>query len=76
MSKMMVELNRPIEVLEIGAGSGANFKYYPKGTNIMCVDPNPYFDSYIKQNSEEFEHVNLRGVPRVSCRRYVTVIEQ
>ncbi|XP_064607922.1 thiol S-methyltransferase TMT1B-like [Liolophura sinensis] len=49
-----------LTLLEIGAGGGANFKYYPRGTNIVCVDPNPHFESYLKSNSSEFPHVKLR----------------
>ena len=45
--------------MEVGAGTGANFKYYPSGTDVVCVDPNPHFDSYLKSNSEKFPHVHL-----------------
>eukprot|EP00058_Branchiostoma_floridae_P026123 XP_002611613.1 hypothetical protein BRAFLDRAFT_63738 [Branchiostoma floridae] len=46
-----------LQVLEIGAGSGANFKYFPPGTSVIAVDPNPHFDQYLKENSDEYPEV-------------------
>lgn len=31
----------PTTVVEIGPGSGANFRYYPPGTHVIAVEPNP-----------------------------------
>lgn len=31
----------PHTVVELGPGSGANFRYYPRGTRIIAVEPNP-----------------------------------
>jgi SAM-dependent methyltransferase len=28
-------------IVELGPGSGANFRYYPRGTRIIAVEPNP-----------------------------------
>ena len=30
----------PPTVLEIGPGAGANFRYYPRGTHVVAVEPN------------------------------------
>ncbi|CAH1267933.1 METTL7A [Branchiostoma lanceolatum] len=49
-----------LTVLEIGVGAGANFKFYPSGTSIIAVDPNPEFDKYLMKNAEEFGEVKLR----------------
>ena len=43
----------------MGAGGGANFKYYPKNANVTCVDPNPEFKKYLQKNSAEYPGVNL-----------------
>jgi ubiquinone/menaquinone biosynthesis C-methylase UbiE len=43
-----------LKVLEIGAGAGANFKYYPPGTSVICVDPNEVCESYLRKNHSEF----------------------
>ncbi|XP_035681358.1 methyltransferase-like protein 7A [Branchiostoma floridae] len=48
-----------LQVLEIGAGSGANFKYFPPGTSVIAVDPNPHFDQYLKENSDEYPEVKV-----------------
>jgi SAM-dependent methyltransferase len=31
----------PDTVVELGPGSGANFRYYPRGTRVIAVEPNP-----------------------------------
>ena len=63
---LAVKRKRPLTVLEVGAGSGANFKYYPDNTRVRCVDPNPEFESYLVENAHEFPHVTviefIRGV--------------
>ncbi len=28
-------------MVELGPGSGANFRYYPRGTKVIAVEPNP-----------------------------------
>lgn len=30
------------EVLEIGAGTGANFQYYSNGAHVVAIEPDPY----------------------------------
>jgi ubiquinone/menaquinone biosynthesis C-methylase UbiE len=30
------------DVLEIGAGTGANFQYYRKGAHVVAIEPDPY----------------------------------
>ena len=31
----------PPTIVELGPGSGANFRYYPRGTRVIAVEPNP-----------------------------------
>lgn len=60
VSKLKEELFKPLhylsktesklKIVEIGAGSGANFKYYPDNSEIICVEPNGCFNSYFKEN--------------------------
>ncbi|ELT93997.1 hypothetical protein CAPTEDRAFT_37531, partial [Capitella teleta] len=52
--------NAKFTVLEVGAGAGANFRFFPEGIDVICLDPNPYFDVYIKKNLSDFPHVNLK----------------
>lgn len=50
-----------LKILEIGAGGGVNFMYYPSGTKVTCLDPNPCFESYIKGSSGECALVEMVG---------------
>ena len=49
-----------LTILDIGSGTGANFKFFPKNSDVICLDPNPYFESYLKSNQAEFPDVNLK----------------
>lgn len=42
-----------LEVVEIGAGTGANLKYYPEGTQLICVDNNRRYESFVRNNADE-----------------------
>ncbi|XP_019646890.1 PREDICTED: uncharacterized protein LOC109487350 [Branchiostoma belcheri] len=48
-----------LQVLEIGVGGGSNFRYYPPGTSVIAVDPNPHFDQYLKENSDKYPDVKV-----------------
>lgn len=43
------------EVLEIGAGTGANFKYYPKAAHVTATEPDPYMLERAKRKATEAE---------------------
>lgn len=45
--------SQKLQILEIGVGGGANFTFYPPGSQVVCLDPNPNFRSYIQQSIEE-----------------------
>ncbi|MBM4405848.1 MAG: class I SAM-dependent methyltransferase [Chloroflexi bacterium] len=38
-------------VLEIGAGTGANLPYYPKGVRLTVIEPNPHMMKRLKAKS-------------------------
>ena len=42
----------PRIVLEIGAGSGANFRYFAKGTRVIAVEPNVRMHDTLKRRAE------------------------
>lgn len=46
-----------LRLLEIGCGSGANFKFYPYGCTVVCTDPNPHFEKYLQMSMEANKHL-------------------
>ena len=36
-------------VVEIGPGTGTNFRYYPRGVRWIGVEPNPYMHPYLRR---------------------------
>ncbi|XP_035858432.1 methyltransferase-like protein 7A [Sander lucioperca] len=46
-----------LRLLEIGCGSGANFKFYPHGCTVICTDPNPHFEKYLRMSMDANKHL-------------------
>nr|XP_042120548.1 methyltransferase-like protein 7A isoform X2 [Peromyscus maniculatus bairdii] len=42
-----------LSLLELGCGTGANFKFYPPGCRVTCVDPNPNFEKFLFKSIAE-----------------------
>jgi ubiquinone/menaquinone biosynthesis C-methylase UbiE len=40
------------KILEIGAGAGANFAYYPKTVSWLGIEPNSFMHPYLQQEAE------------------------
>ena len=49
-------------VLEIGAGGGANFQFYPEGCTVTCLEPNKYFKGYLEDSAWKNSHFNYNGL--------------
>ncbi|XP_069938060.1 thiol S-methyltransferase TMT1A [Cherax quadricarinatus] len=47
-----------IKILEIGVGTGVNFEFYPDGTRLVVVDPNPHFKAYYDNNRKKFPNIH------------------
>ena len=45
--------NRPLEILEVGAGDCKNFTYYPAGSKVSIVEPNTSFHPSIRKRIAE-----------------------
>ncbi|XP_077984892.1 thiol S-methyltransferase TMT1A-like [Glandiceps talaboti] len=48
-----------LTILEVGAGGGANFEFYPRGTKVVAVDPNERYKKYLVNSVKQFRHVRL-----------------
>jgi len=59
LSERLKEVNG--DVLEIGIGAGENFLYYPQGTSLIAVDPNPHVETLLRENLEKIgDRVHLK----------------
>ncbi|RWS01766.1 hypothetical protein B4U79_09763, partial [Dinothrombium tinctorium] len=62
-----------LRILEIGIGSGVNFKYYPSGSVVIGVDPNANFSSDLAKsvkkhdvNLEKLFHCNAENMSEIA----------
>ncbi|HVP31058.1 MAG TPA: class I SAM-dependent methyltransferase [Myxococcota bacterium] len=42
----------PSSLVELGPGAGANFRYYPAGTRVVAVEPNPAMHAPLRAAAE------------------------
>ncbi|CAJ0940844.1 unnamed protein product [Ranitomeya imitator] len=49
--------SKELRLLEVGCGSGANFKYYPSGCKVTCLDINPNFEKFLSKNQAKNDHL-------------------
>jgi SAM-dependent methyltransferase len=54
-----IRKRKGLRLLEIGAGTGANFEFYPPNTSLVVVDPNPFFKPFLLENLQKFPNVGL-----------------
>lgn len=50
------------DILEIGAGTGANFEFLPEGSSVIALEPNPHMESYLVENAEKCPNVHLKKI--------------
>ncbi|XP_018894756.2 thiol S-methyltransferase TMT1A [Gorilla gorilla gorilla] len=48
-----------LSLLEVGCGTGANFKFYPPGCRVTCIDPNPNFEKFLIKSIAENRHLQF-----------------
>lgn len=55
----------PTRIVEVGPGVGANFRYYPKGQQVIAIEPNPAMHARLERRAKEagvqLEIRSLRG---------------
>jgi ubiquinone/menaquinone biosynthesis C-methylase UbiE len=55
--------NLPSVVVELGAGAGANFRYFPRGTRVIAVEPNHYMHARLARSARKWGiDLDLRGL--------------
>ena len=47
-----------LRIAELGVGVGVNFKYYPPGSVLVAVDPNPLYEWLFWKNAAEHSEIN------------------
>ncbi|KAG8225136.1 hypothetical protein J437_LFUL006160 [Ladona fulva] len=51
-----------IRILEIGIGTGTNFKYYPKGCQLIPLDSNEEVKTKLIENCKNYPHIELKNL--------------
>ncbi|MEQ2181807.1 hypothetical protein GOODEAATRI_015322, partial [Goodea atripinnis] len=51
-----------LRLLEIGCGSGANFRFYPNGCTVICTDPNPHMEPYLRMSMDVNKHLSYEEI--------------
>lgn len=51
------KLDGPVKIVEIGAGDGTNFNYYPSNCEVICVDRECEFQDYLRANTDQYPHI-------------------
>lgn len=67
--KNLLFKDHPEEVLEIGAGYGANFRYLKPGTKVIAVEPNAAQHDILKVRAERFDinlEIHHKGAEEIS----------
>ncbi|XP_056418682.1 N6-adenosine-methyltransferase TMT1A-like isoform X2 [Hyla sarda] len=49
--------SKELRLLELGCGTGANFKHYPSGCKVTCLDINPNFQNFLSESQAKNEHL-------------------
>ncbi|KAI0233201.1 hypothetical protein LSAT2_016498 [Lamellibrachia satsuma] len=61
MSEDADKSGRPLRILDVGSGAGSNFKYFPANSDVICVEPNDKFESYLRKSvAENSSHTHLK----------------
>jgi len=59
LRQMTKDAGRPLHILEIGAGTGVNFAYYPDGTTVSCLEPVSQFTDKLMKKASQFPGIQF-----------------
>ena len=48
----LADVRGSLKIVEIEAGTGANFEFFPKGSRVTCIDPNDKNEPYLLKSVE------------------------
>ncbi|WP_420580743.1 class I SAM-dependent methyltransferase [Reichenbachiella sp.] len=51
--------DHPSTIVEIGAGTGSNMRYYRKGTHLIAIEPNVHMHENLRESAKKFD-INLK----------------
>jgi SAM-dependent methyltransferase len=60
LHEMSSRLDRPLKLVEVGAGTGANFVFLPKNMEIVCVEPNEFSKKFLLANAAKFPGIEIK----------------
>ena len=55
-----------IHILEIGGGSGTNFRFWTRPAVVEVVEPNTNFVQYFDNNRAKYPQLDIREMKQVS----------
>ncbi len=53
--KQKLFADHPAEIVELGPGAGANFRYYREGTKILAIEPNTKMHARLRQRAAQHQ---------------------
>ncbi|XP_037107472.1 methyltransferase-like protein 7A isoform X2 [Syngnathus acus] len=56
-----------LTILEVGCGTGSNFRFYPAGCKVICTDNNVHYVKYLQRNMLENPHITYEKFVEVSA---------
>lgn len=67
---------RNLVIIDVGSGNGVNFQYYPEGSAVICVDPNPHMEAFLRAGSADWPAgVHVSQYHATYCEQMHDVIE-
>jgi len=51
-----------LRILEVGAGPGANFRFYNREAEVQAVEPNHHFEARFNENRAKFPQLDVKDV--------------